>query len=120
MTDIVHYDRATFMAARVQLAADIEVKPVEHVTLPGAMAALPVAKANAYLKAGLDAGQVVSRVNDQWRADNAARLEAQAEWAQGPYRRALTLMAQEKAQQAALEMQRRARFEALTQDRDGG
>jgi hypothetical protein len=111
---VIHFNHATWMAQRVQFAEQVQVPAVEHVVLPGAFAALPIEKANAYLRAGLDGGQIAQRVNDNWRVQNAERLRNQAAWASGPYSQALAMLAQEKAQAAAVELQRRARFEALT------
>ena len=114
------FDQATFLAYRVQTAAEMgPPKLPAHVALPGAKTAIAHDRLLAHQDAGHDQHEIVARANERWTRDNASVITEHQRWAAGPYHDAIEQMRKDAAEKAAEELRRRALFEQILAEREG-
>lgn len=111
---IIHFNHATWLAARAQDAAEIGTpEPPSHFALPGARKAIRHERLLAHQDAGHDTPMIVKRINRQWTTENQHRLDAHRQWVGGSYVPAIEQMRREDAKRRAAELEREARFQAF-------
>lgn len=110
----VHFDQATFLAARAQTAQQMGPAALpEQVALPGAKVAIAHDRLLAHQNEGRPAHEIVAYENRRWREQHADRLDEHDRWVQGSYASAIQHMREAKMREQAEQLRRQAIFEQL-------